>query len=466
MSAVGVVALARETFDVPFAQETASRAFAVLDDVAPDWVGSRALLFDAAATQAAIDELAAHDLDALVVLQVTFTDATMTKALASSIEAPLVFWAFPERRTGERLRLNSLCGLNLAAFSLRRQQAEFGYLYRRPDNEAADELAALIRGDRSQPTTVSGIDVTPSSSAQDGADRVIAALSGAKTAVIGDHPDGFDPCEFDAATVRETTGVTVQRLELPELFSAADNAAASSVAAARERAEAALGSLDGLDQESLEQSLKLYCGLSKLALDNGWDGFATRCWPECFTDFRAAACAPQAMMSDDGVPGGCEADAYGTITSLILKELANAPAFIADLVDVDVADGTAAFWHCGVAPLHMADPETGASATIHSNRQKPLLHEFPLKPGRVTIARLSQARNIQSLVVGGGEMVRAPLPFSGTAGVVRFDRPADAVLHTVLQQGLEHHYGIVYGDYRAELVALADRWGLPVIALG
>ena len=85
--------------------------------------------------------------------------------------------------------------------------------------------------------------------------------------------------------------------------------------------------------------------------------------------------------------------------------------------------------------------------------------------GRQSIARLSQRRNAHALVVGGGEMVRAPLAFSGTAGVIRFDRPAGAVVETIMAEGLEHHYGFAYGDVRAELRALARGWGIPVIEL-
>ena len=36
----------------------------------------------------------------------------------------------------------------------------------------------------------------------------------------------------------------------------------------------------------------------------------------------------------------------------------------------------------------MADPAVGVAATVHSNRKLPLLFEFPLKPGRITLARL------------------------------------------------------------------------------
>ena len=62
-------------------------------------------------------------------------------------------------------------------------------------------------------------------------------------------------------------------------------------------------------------------------------------------------------------------------------------------------------------------------------------------------------------------MLDAPLAFSGTAGVVDFGKPAAEVTATIMREGLEHHFGIVYGEYREELEALADCWRIPVIAL-
>ena len=62
-------------------------------------------------------------------------------------------------------------------------------------------------------------------------------------------------------------------------------------------------------------------------------------------------------------------------------------------------------------------------------------------------------------------MLEAPLAFSGTAGVLRFDRPAAEVADTVMAEGLDHHYGFTYGDVRAELHALAAAWGIPVVEL-
>jgi hypothetical protein len=62
-------------------------------------------------------------------------------------------------------------------------------------------------------------------------------------------------------------------------------------------------------------------------------------------------------------------------------------------------------------------------------------------------------------------MLHEPLPFSGTSGVARFDSDVAAVLDTIMANGLEHHYGIAYGDHRDGLRAYAAHIGVPVIDL-
>jgi L-fucose isomerase-like protein len=113
----------------------------------------------------------------------------------------------------------------------------------------------------------------------------------------------------------------------------------------------------------------------------------------------------------------------------------------------------------------MADPDQRPRAGIHSNRRMPLLGEFALTPGRVTLARLSQSRGLLRIVAAGGEMLKAPQSFSGTSGVVRFDRPAGEVLDRILEEGIEHHYSLAYGDCRAVLRAIAERLSLPLLEL-
>jgi L-fucose isomerase-like protein len=171
------------------------------------------------------------------------------------------------------------------------------------------------------------------------------------------------------------------------------------------------------------------------------------------------------MMGEARVPCACEADVYGALTTLLLQNVAGAPAFLTDLVDLDADDDTGVVWHCGQAPISMADPDAVARATIHTNRKMPLLFEFPLKPGRVTVFRISQARGRPTAVIGGGEVLKRPMAFTGTSGVVRFDTPAKDLLDRIMGAALEHHMALAYGDHRNALDAAARSLGLPVLDL-
>jgi L-fucose isomerase-like protein len=170
------------------------------------------------------------------------------------------------------------------------------------------------------------------------------------------------------------------------------------------------------------------------------------------------------MMGEARVPCACEADVYGAVTQAILQKVANAPVFLADLVDMDVADDTGVVWHCGQAPVSMTEDEP--MATVHTNRKQALLYEFTLKPGRVTFFRLSQAFGEAKVIIAGGEMLRSEMAFTGTSGVVRFDHAAQKVLGDVMDSGLEHHMALAYGDHRAALRGIAAGMGLNVIELG
>lgn len=440
---IGVIAIGRPTFDVPYAESLLAEAMAALEGLDAEIVGSAELQFDAETVRANLGDLTEQPLDLLLVLQVTFTDATMTVELAKSVDAPLVLWSFPEPRSGGRLRLNGFCGINLAAHALGKAGQSFDYIHREAGApEALDEIMALAR-----------------------AGYVKRRLTQTRIGVVGEHPAGFDTCSYDTAELRSRFGVKTQTLPIGDFIASAAAVDDADAKAVRARAAGDLGSLDDLDQESLHKSMKVYVALRDLADEENLQALAVRCWPEFFTDFGCAACGPMAFMNQDGTPCGCEADVFGALSSLVLQWTAGEPTFNTDLVDVNVEDDTAVFWHCGQAPISMADPESPIGPTIHSNRKLPLLNEFALKPGRVTLARLTQAKNEIRLVLGGAEILRAPPSFSGTSGVVRFDKPAGEVLDRIMREGLEHHTGLVYGEHRPALRQLASMLDLPVIEL-
>ncbi|MEO1398914.1 MAG: hypothetical protein AAFU56_08630, partial [Pseudomonadota bacterium] len=104
-------------------------------------------------------------------------------------------------------------------------------------------------------------------------------------------------------------------------------------------------------------------------------------------------------------------------------------------------------------------------ATIHTNRKMPLLMEFALKPGRVTLMRISQAHGQTKMILSRGTAVERPMAFTGTSGVITFDTNADAWMAGVFDTGLEHHMALAYGDHRDALMRVASALDIPVLEL-
>jgi L-fucose isomerase-like protein len=260
-------------------------------------------------------------------------------------------------------------------------------------------------------------------------------------------------------------GVKVQPIELPKTFERILATEPYKVAAVRQRLDARLPNLAEFDQQPLNRTLSTYVTLKEIAQTEGMAGLAVRCWPEFFTQLGCAACGAVSLLSNDGVPAACEADVNGAVSHLIMQWLCGGPAFSTDVVEVDTAKDEIVLWHCGQAALSLADPAVQPRGTIHSNRKVPLMMDFPLKPGKVTLARLSRAGGETKLIVARGEMLRAPQAYSGTAGVFRFERSAQEFMDRLLSLGIEHHISLAYGDYVATLEVLAKMLKLPFVAL-
>lgn len=440
---IGLFALVRPTFDTALAAHMTGRVVESLERSGFTVIQAGSALSTAEQAQAAAETLAGQPVDLALVFQSSFADSSMVMRVAELVEAPLVLWAVPEMPNGERLRLNALCGMNLAAHALTRAGRRYTTLYAQPDDAAA---LATVRI-----TALAG--------------RARRRLRAARVGRVGDPPPGFASCQMDAEALKRRLGVEVVQYELQDIFErvrAVEAQAVDEVYAAWRRQ---IDGLDTLDQAGLRRTMATYVTLRDLAATHRLDGVAVRCWFQFVEELGCAVCGAQCMLSDGLIPASCEADVNGTVMQLILQWISGEPAFDSDVVSFDMEANTAVFWHCGKAPLSMADPDVAPRAVNHFNFKKPMTLEFPLKPGRVTLARLSEATGSYRLVIGGGEVVRAPVSFSGTSGVVRFDRPASEVLDTILGEGLEHHLALVYGDWIRPLTALAKLLDMPVLHL-
>ena len=440
---VGVVAVGRPTFDVEYATEVFEKAWASLATLPVEIVGDKLLHFESDPALAAFNTTNAAGIDMLLLLQVTFTDSSVCAEIAKSLDVPLALWTSPEDRTGGRLRLNSFCGVNLASHTLSRMQKTLDNVHGAPDS--ADSLQKIEQLAR--------------------AAAVVKRLARSKILVVGEHPVGFDACNYDVQLLKSRFGIQAEATPVGDFIESVKQLPDSVADEPYVRRAKDFPNLGDMDQDATRKTLKVYSALRSRAETEGFDGIAVRCWPEFFTQYGCAACGAIALMNEDRRPGGCEADMFGVISSLVLQWSADQGVFNTDLVDIDPVNDTMVFWHCGQAPIEMADPDVQPIATIHSNRKLPLLSQFPLKPGRITLCRITQGEGKLRMMLAGGDMLKAPLAYSGTSGVARLDVHADLFRQRLLDAGMEHHCSLTYGDHRPVLRQIARFLDLELVEL-
>ena len=109
---IGCFSLARETFDIDFAKKKLLKTKKLLTKL-----NKKIIFFDDLITNDKIGENAIKYFKNIkctrfIVIQSTFTDAKFISSFVKKLQKPILFISFKERRSGGRLRLNSLCGVN------------------------------------------------------------------------------------------------------------------------------------------------------------------------------------------------------------------------------------------------------------------------------------------------------------------------------------------------------------------
>ena len=368
---VALLPLARTTFDMEYATQQFHSMKGAFASLPCTTLGGRGLLTDDDAANAEIVKLLEQKPDVVVVLQTTFTDAQVVCTLAAATDLPLVLWSIPEHRNGERLRLNSFCGLNLASHALGMNQHNFKWLFTDPDAHNSTT--------RLQQTLQSALTSTGNAGTQNEsqhskfnpvpaqtllADNTLAKqarqaldnLKGKCIARIGEHPPGFSTCAYDAAEVHRSTGITVEEKSLTGWFEQSRKVSAEKTEGVRQQVAGQLTNLDQVDQNQLAASLNLAVTLDEMSSTEKFDAFALRCWPETFTEYGGAACGAAALLGEKRVPCACEADVLGAVTQLLLQEVSGEAVFWLTLLILTsmttvLLSGTAARLHYPCAAL-------------------------------------------------------------------------------------------------------------------
>ncbi|MBL8966869.1 MAG: fucose isomerase [Spirochaetaceae bacterium] len=431
---LGLVCLARETFDFKAAAEIYGRIqgeVSRLENVS--WEIVPELVISVEEAKKAAQRLSAASLDALVCVSGTFHLGHLILEIRKRVGLPVLLWGLDELPyNGGKIRLNSVCGVNLDASNLYKA--------------GIDDYHATV-GPKIDEDWVDAI-------------RAMAALKGSHVGIAGYRAHGFFNLSVADPELYGDTGLLIDHFELSDLF-----AEKVEDAAVARRREGLLDTFDvsGVTGVQVDKVAELAAKLDSFCARNSLDALAIRCWPEFARDFGISPCAAMSLLQSEGRLLACEGDVEGALSMLLHRAIGAETPYLFDFSQVDLEKNFALFWHCGVAPCNLWDGKSCRSLDTYFAGGKGVTADFVLKSGELSIARLDSARGKRRLFLQRARAVPMEKELKGTYLKAVFDRPVKEVLDIVVSKGIAHHASVSYGDYMEPLRIAARLKGWEIV---
>jgi len=360
----------------------------------------------------AIEQLRQSNVSCIIVQSGTFAPGYYLQRLAVEFQVPFLLWALPEPEYNGDMRMNSLCSVNLHASILHPMGRTYDYVYgSETDSALYEKLGSLIR-----------------------ICQAIDSLKAAKLGIVGTRMPGFHGSGFDELRLEKTFGISSRPIGSWML---------QQKLATHKEAGAFREAFGDFEVALADEQYDTLCSLGEvfleIAQEEGILAYAVNCWHECTRSLGVVTCGVHAYLVDRGIMAGCEGDVLATVTMMIEHALTGLPPFMADMVHAEQEANRVVFWHCGNAPLSLCAP--GNAMAIQENGRM----DFPCKGGKVTLAKLSETAGHYRMLIARGEAKEDLGAFKGTSVVVDLE-DAGRFMDTVIYEGFEHHFVLVYED--------------------
>jgi len=431
---IGVVCLARKTFDFRAANEIYSKIRNQLNDISvADFVIIDSLIFETEDACGAAQTLSAKNIDALICISGTFHLGNLLLELNKVLLKPVFLWGLPELpHDGGKIRLNSICGLNLNASNLYKAGVQ-NYNYHIGNEMDTDWLKAIC---------------------------ICAAFNSARVGLIGYRASGFYNIGVDELNLYKNTGILTEHYELQELYdSESDNERMNE----KKLGLKSIFDTNDINETQLELVSNLAARIDTFMDKHKTDAIAIRCWPEFAAGFGISPCAAMSLLQADGRIIACEGDIEGALTMLAHKVCGAVTPFLADFSQINMEENYALLWHCGAAPCNLRDNLCVPTLDTYFAGGKGVTAGFVMKRGEISIARIDSANHKYRLFLQKATSVPMEKELKGTYMKVIFEQPVAEVLDKIVKNGIAHHVSVVYGDHSRPFEILAHIKGWEII---
>lgn len=415
---LGVVCLTRNTFDFNAAAEIYSNILADLNkDSSLEVIAVPKIIMEPDEAVSAGKFFAENLVDAIAMISGTFHLGHLALEIKKLCDKPLLLWGLLELPyNGGKIRLNSVCGVNLNASNLTKSgYTDFTYtISEKIDNNWLDAV------------------------------RMIVALKEAKIGILGYRANGFFNVGVDELALYKKYGCMIDHYELDDAFKFESNIQRIKYYTDKIKK---IFNISGITEAQVEKTAVLSSKLENFIIKKGIKVLAIRCWPEFAAGFGISPCAAMSLLQDEGFITACEGDIDCGITMLCHKAAGAVTPFMADLSQVNLTEDFALMWHCGVAACSLCDGICTPTLDTYFAGGKGVTAGFVMKSGDINIARLDSINGHYRLLQEKGNAIHMDKQLTGTYAKCVFERGMKQVLDKVVYSGAAHHVSMVYGDY-------------------
>ncbi len=431
---LGVMCLARKTFDYHAAEELYTNIISNLEKLEQVELSViPGLVIEPKEAASAALELAGKDIDGLVVISGTFHLGHLVLEAVKTVSKPLLLWGLPELPyNGGKIRLNSVCGVNLNASNLYKSGIRNYH---------------VCIGDSIDENWVDAL-------------RIASALKNTHMGIIGFRAKGFFNLGVYDLNVYREMGILLDHYELNEVwkFKVSEETVQKKLKQVKE-----IFVVKELRDEQVLKVAELTAKFEGFLKKNEISALAIRCWPEFASVFGISPCAAMSILQSEGHIMACEGDIEGMISMIAQRAVGAETPYLFDFSQINFEDDSALLWHCGVAPCNLWDGKCERSLSTYFAGGKGVTADFVLKNGEVSVVRFDSAGTEYRVLLSHGEVIPMEKELRGTYMKVRFDRPVRELFDLIVENGIAHHASVVYGNYITPFKIFAKIKGWEVI---
>ncbi len=387
----------------------------------------------------AAQELVAKDVDCIGIIIGSWIYVPIVVTVALKLNKPFFIWGWPNRT------VNSLCPAVITHGSLDEIGIEHRFMYGSfEDNETINQITIFARSA-----------------------MVINRMDGMRYGLIGGRCMYMYTGMPDLVQIKSIFGVETEQIDEYIVILKAQEIPNDKVQKLYSKIKDEYGTIEPSD-DIMTKSIRLYLALKDIIKERHFDFIGLKCLWEMATHY-CTYCLPTALLGNEGIVVGCEADTNAALTMEILHLMSNQPAGFGDVLEIEKENGKVRLANCGSIATNMATSKKDVDWGLQyefTGKGRGATTVFVCKPGRITLARLARIKGQYVMQITLGEActeskerlkeVRDKWP------AIFFNLYGD--INNFIQNCRSNHQHWVYGDYCAELVELCRLLGIkPII---